>query len=56
MYLVLVVCSENKGADQLRSHRAADLGLCFHMQKAGFLMMQLKCHELFTSLTLIKKQ
>ena len=32
-------CSENKGTDQLRGYRAADLRLCFsHMQKAGFLM------------------
>ena len=24
-------CSENKGADQLRGHREADLRLCFHI-------------------------
>ena len=36
------VCSENKGADQLRCYHAADLHLCFsHMQKEGFLMTQL---------------
>ena len=35
-------CSENKGADQLRGYREADLRLCFsHMQKAGFLTTQL---------------
>ena len=27
------LCSDNKGADQLRSHRAADLHLCFHICK-----------------------
>ena len=32
------LCSENKGADQLRSYRKADLRLCFRIkQKAGFL-------------------
>ena len=32
------LCSENKGTDQLRGDRAADLHICFHiMQKAGFL-------------------
>ena len=36
-------CSENKGADQLRGYREADLRLCFlHMQKAGFLITRLK--------------
>ena len=36
------LCSENKGADQLRSYREADLRLCFlYMQKAGFLMTRL---------------
>ena len=29
------LCNKNKGADQLCSHRAADLCL-FHMQKVGF--------------------
>ena len=37
------VCSENKGADQLRGFREADLCLSFsHMQNVGFLMMRLK--------------
>ena len=32
------LCSENKGADQLRSYCAADLRLCFHIfKKQGFL-------------------
>ena len=26
-------CSENKGADQLRGNREADLGLCFRIHK-----------------------
>ena len=26
-------CSENKGADQLRGYREADLRLCFHLCK-----------------------
>ena len=31
------LCSENKGADQLRNYRASDLHLCFHiMQKRRF--------------------
>ena len=33
--------SENKGADQLRGYREADLRLFSHMQKAGFLMTRL---------------
>ena len=32
-------CSENKGADQLRGYREADLRLCFRIyKKSGFLM------------------
>ena len=27
------LCSENKGADQLRAYREADLRLCFHICK-----------------------
>ena len=35
-------CSENKGADQLRSYCEADLRLSFsHVQKSGFLTMRL---------------
>ena len=35
-------CSENKGADQLRRYREADLRLCFCIcKKAAFLTMQL---------------
>ena len=38
------LCSENKGADQLRGYREADLRLCFSIrQKAGFLTMRLIC-------------
>ena len=35
--------SENKGADQLRGNREADLRLCFRIciKKAGFLMTRL---------------
>ena len=29
----IVLCSENKGADQLCSYGAADLCLCFHLHK-----------------------
>ena len=36
------LCSENKGADQLRGHREADLRLCFCICKNGFLMTRLK--------------
>ena len=35
------MCCENKGADQLRGYREADLRLCFHMKKAGFLITRL---------------
>ena len=32
---IVLLCSKNKGADQLRGHRAADLRLCFSsMQKS----------------------
>ena len=40
------LCSENKGADQLRGYRKSDLRLFFflHMQKSGFLMTRInKC-------------
>ena len=30
---LLYLCSENKGADQLRGHREADLRLCFRICK-----------------------
>ena len=37
-----ISCSVNKGADQLHSHCAADLCLCFRIcKKAGFLMTRL---------------
>ena len=37
------LCSENKGADQLRGHREADLRLCFRiMPNVGFLLTRLK--------------
>ena len=36
------LCSENKGADQLRGYREADLRLCFCIcKKNGFLMTRL---------------
>ena len=35
------LCGENKGADQLRCYRKADLRLCFDIQKAGFLITKL---------------
>ena len=39
------LCSENKGADQLRGYREADLRLLFsHMEKAGFLTTRLLYH------------
>ena len=35
-------CSENKGADQLRGYREADLRLCFRIMRiVGFLMSRL---------------
>ena len=41
-------CSENKGADQLRSYREADLLLCFSpMQIIVFPMRRLSCHITF---------
>ena len=30
------LCSKNKGADQLRGHREADLRLCFRYAKSWF--------------------
>ena len=40
------MCSENKGADQLRGYREADLRLCFRIRKkAGFLMTRLTKHQ-----------
>ena len=41
--IVLSVCSENKGTDQLRGYCRADLGLCFHIYAkiADFLTMSL---------------
>ena len=38
------LCSENKGADQLRGYREADLRLCFRIcKKNGFLMTRPIC-------------
>ena len=46
----IVLCSENKGADQLRGYREADLRLCFRKcKKACFLMTRL----IFSSTDLI---
>ena len=33
----MYLCSENKGADQLRGYSEADLSLISHRQKAGYL-------------------
>ena len=33
------VWSENKGTDQLSEYGTAELHLCFHNHKAGFLMI-----------------
>ena len=42
IYWMTPVCSENKGADQLRGYREADLRLCFRICKTlVFLMMRL---------------
>ena len=39
---VIPICSENKGADQLRGYRTADLCHCVRIcKKAGFLMTRL---------------
>ena len=35
------LCSQNKGADQLCGYHTADLRLCFHICKTGFLMKRL---------------
>ena len=49
------ICSENKGADQLRGYCKADLRLCFsHMQKAGFLTMWLISGTVFTANMVLK--
>ena len=41
------LCSENKGADQLRGSREADLHLFFsHMQNVGFHITQLNYHAI----------
>ena len=38
----IVLCSENKDAEQVCSYRATDMHFCFsHLQKAGFLMTRL---------------
>ena len=39
-------CGENKGADQIRGYREADLRLCFRIWKNGFLMTRLICEFL----------
>ena len=39
-------CSENKGADQLRSYCAADLRLSFRIGKKSVLITRLKCNKL----------
>ena len=45
-------CSGNKGADQLRGYREANLRICFsHMQKAGCLITRLIFNNKKTSYT-----
>ena len=45
------LCSENKGADQLRGYSEADLRLCFRIctQQKGFLVTQLNLYHFFSS-------
>ena len=44
------LCSENKGVDQLRGYREADLRLCFRIcKKNGFLTTRLNYHDDITT-------
>ena len=50
------LCSENKGADQLRGYREADLRLCFRICiKSGFLLTRLKYNWLISNVQLSGK-
>ena len=47
---MLYLCSENKGADQLRGYREADLRLCFRIckkpvfsRRGSFALLKLEC-------------
>ena len=46
-------CSENKGADQLRSYCEAYLHLCFEIQNVGFLMRRPSLYHEFGHIFLI---
>ena len=48
------LCSENKNADQLHGHRAADLRLCFRICKKTKMAMFLSCNKENNSHILIK--
>ena len=41
------MCSENKGADQLRGHREADLHLCFRICKKWFYQDAAQIYDTF---------
>ena len=49
-------CSENKGADQLRGYREADLRLCFRIGKNPVFSWRgsYRCHEKFGSFAIDK--
>ena len=49
------LCSENKGADELRGYREADLRLCFRICKnVGFLMTRLNCTALICHISYLR--
>ena len=53
----IVLCSKNKGADQLRGDREADLRLLFsHMQNVGILMTRLSVFVNFLKVYLHSKR
>ena len=50
--IVLCICSENKGADQLRGHREADLRLCLRIckkpvfsQRGSYIILNIYCRQ-----------
>ena len=50
-------CSENKGADQLRGYREADLRLCFRIYKVLFSHDAAQLiHTIYESSTVIKSE
>ena len=51
----MYLCSENKGADQLRGHREADLCLCFRICKIPVSLRRGSIHTRMVIIPVLEK-